>query len=257
MAEALASVDVSTRADLPVRRVVVLDGDASRVGIAQALAVAGYQVTLCGEAAALAAARVEVDAGRFGLLAAVDAGRIGSVERRAALERLVFSEELDEAAAVADLVIVTRDDRSAAAASPLGEIESLLAPAAILACNSPGEPVTSLAAGLRHPGRLVGWRWGWPPPVSKLAEIVRGPFTAAEVVDAVVAVARSIGKNPVVIDDAPEAWGFVTNRLWAALQVEATRIVDEGVATAEQVDRLMVDCFGWPSGPFGRGGQPH
>jgi 3-hydroxyacyl-CoA dehydrogenase len=248
---------VSSRAGLPVERVVVVDGDVAGAGIAQVLAVAGYRVTLCGEAGELTAARVEVDAGRFGLLAAVDAGRIGSVERRAALERLVFSEDSAEATAAADLLIVTREDRAGVAPTPLGEIESILAPGAILACNSPGEPVTALAAGLQHPGRLVGWRWGWPPPVSKLAEIVRGPLTSTATIETVVAVARSIGKNPVVIGDAPEVRGYVTNRLWAAVQTEATRIVASGVAGEAEVDQLMVDCFGWPSGPFGRGGRPH
>lgn len=220
------------------------------------LAVAGYEVTLCADAGALALARAEVDEGRFGLLAAVDAGRIGSEERRGALDRLTFTEEPGEAVAAADLVVVTPEGAGDGAAAP-GRIEALLSPGTVLACNSPGAPVASLAEGLRHPERLVVWRWGWPPSVSKLAEIVRGPMTAADVVGTVVGIARRLGKNPVVINDAPGAWGFVTNRVWGALQAEAARIVDEGVASAAEVDQLMVDCFGWPSGPFGRGGRPH
>ena len=253
---ALASGDVSGRTDRPVERVVVLGGDAATAHIAQVLAVAGYRVTLCGDEASLATARAEVDGGRFGLLAAVDAGRIGSDERRQALDRLTFAGESAPAAAAADLAIVTCDGPAGGAAT-VAHIESSLSPAAVLACNSPGEPVSSLAADLRHPERLVGWRWGWPPPVSKLAEIVRAPVTAPEVIETVVRIARMVGKNPVVIEDAPEAWGFVTNRLWAALRCEADRIVEGGVASAAQVDQLMVDCFGWPSGPFGRGGRPH
>lgn len=248
---------MSIRTDRPVERVVTVGGDRATAGIAQVLAVAGYDVTLCTDAGALTLARAEVDGGRFGLLAAVDAGRIGSDERRRALDRLTFSDEPDEAIAAADLVIVTPDGRAGDGVAGLGRIEAGLSPWGILACNSPGEPVTSMAAGLRRPERLVVWRWGWPPPVSKLAEIVRGPLTTADVIETVTEIARRLGKNPVVIDDAAEAWGFVTNRVWGALQAEAARIVDEGVASAAQVDRLMVDCFGWPSGPFGRGAQPH
>ncbi len=233
----------------------MLGRDVTAVGIAQVLAVAGYRVTFCDRAERLAAARAEVDGGRFGLLAAVDAGRIGSGERRRALDRLAFSDEHREAAAAADLVIVTVDGQDDGEGTLIRGIEGDLPPATILACNSPGEPLGPMASGMRYPDRLVGWRWGWPPPVSKLAEVVRCPLTATETVDTVVRVARSIGKNPVVIDDAPEAWGFVTNRVWAALKAEATRIVSDGVASQAQVDQLMVDCFGWPAGPFGRGTQ--
>lgn len=235
----------------------MLGGDRATAGIAQVLAVAGHEVTLCSDAGTLAAARAEVDGGRFGLLAAVDAGRIGSDERRGALERLTFTAEPDEAAAAADLVIATYDTPDGAWTAPPARIEATLAPETILACNSPGEPVASLAAGLRHPERLVAWRWGLPTPVSKLAEIVRGPLTAATVTETVVELARRLGKNPVVIDDAPAGWGYVTNRVWSALQAEAARIVSDGVATTAEIDQLMVDGFGWPSGPFGRGAQPH
>lgn len=253
--EALASVGVSARVDLPVGDVAVLGRDVATAGIAQVLAVAGYRVRFWAGADRSAAAWAEVDGGRFGLLAAVDAGRIGSSERKRALDRLTFSDEPGEAAAAAGLVIVTAGDEADGGGTLLREIEAHLPERTVLACNSPGEPVGAMAAGMRHPERVVGWRWGWPPPVSKLAEIVRSPVTAVDAVELVTRVARSAGKNPVVIDDAADAWGFVTNRVWAALQAEATRIVTEGVASAAQVDQLMVDCFGWPSGPFGRGTQ--
>ena len=235
----------------------VLGGGAAGAGVAQVLAVAGYEVTLCGEGEALALARNEVDGGRYGLLAACDAGRISSGERREALARLRFSEHPSETLGDADLVIVTPEGPPEATITLLASIESALVPGAVLACNSEGDPVATLAAGLRRPERLVGWRWGWPTTTSKLAEIVRSPSTSAEVTESVTEVARRAGKNPVVIADAPDAWGYVTNRVWSALRAEASRITDEGVATAAQVDQLLVDCFGWPSGPFGRGARPH
>lgn len=240
-----------------VERVAALGGGAAGAGIAQVLAVSGYRVTLCGEVETLAVARAEVDGGRYGLLAAYDAGRISSDERRQALDRLSFSEHPSDALAAADLIIVTHEGPPGATASLLASIEPSPGRDAVLACNSEGDSVTTLADGLHRPERLVGWRWGWPTPTSKLAEIIRSPLTSADTTETVVEVARRAGKNPIVIDDAPEAWGYVTNRVWSALRAEASRITDEGVATAAQVDQLMVDCFGWPSGPFGRGAQPH
>ena len=242
---------------LRVERVAVLGDGETGAGIAQSLAVAGYRVTLAGDADALTLARAEVDGGRHGLMAACDAGRISSAERRAALERLSLSEDRAGALAGADLAVVSHEGPLEATAALLASVEAAMGEDALLACNSPGEPVGLLAAGLLRPERLVGWRWGRPAPISGLAAIVRGPRTSAGAAATVAEAARRAGKNPVVIADAPDAWGYVTNRLWAALEAEASRITGEGVATEAQVDELMVDCYRWPSGPFGRGPRPH
>jgi 3-hydroxybutyryl-CoA dehydrogenase/3-hydroxyacyl-CoA dehydrogenase len=86
----------------------------------------------------------------------------------------------------------------------------------------------------------------------RLAEIIRGEHTADTTVATVVELARACGKNPVVITDAPSGtWGFVANRVYGAMIREANAVVEEGIATREQVDTLMVDCFRWPVGPFG------
>ncbi len=241
----------------PTETVVVVGTGPACAGIAQVIAVAGYHATLCGESESREAARAEVDGGRFGLLAAADAGRISSDERLQALERLRFSDDPAEAGVNADLAIVSHPGRADTLAPLLRDLETHLPPGAVLAVDSVGEPLAALAEGLQRPGRLVGWHWGWPPPLNKLAEIVAAATTLPAAVELVVQVARRAGKNPVVIADAPGAWGYVTNRIWSALQTEAGRILADGVAGAEQVDRLLVDCFGWPSGPFGRGTEPH
>ena len=87
--------------------------------------------------------------------------------------------------------------------------------------------------------------------VMKLAEIVRGEETSEETVDTVVSLAKSAGKNPIVINDNDSNWGYVTNRVYFAMVKEASAVVEEGIADREQVDQLMTDCFRWPSGPFG------
>ena len=236
-----------------VEHVAVVDGLAAGAGIAQVLAVAGYTVTLCSGAETLELARAEVDEGRFGLRAAADTGRLSAGERRAALERLAFTAEPAEALASADLVILADPGSVDAMPTPLTQLEEVIGAGAVVACNSEGDPVSAMAMVLQRPDRLIGWRWGRPTSTSKLAEIVRCPQTSPDTVDTVVHVARRVGKNPVVVADAPAAWGYVTNRIWEAARAEAARIVSEEVATAEQVDQLVVDCFGWPSGPFGRG----
>ena len=81
--------------------------------------------------------------------------------------------------------------------------------------------------------------------------LFRARTTSDETVDTVVRLAGAAGKNPVVVKDHPREWGYVANRVYFAMVGEANRVVDEGIATREEVDQLMVDCFRWPTGPFG------
>ena len=123
---------------------------------------------------------------------------------------------------------------------------------AILASNTSGFPIGQIAEVTKRPELVIGWHWASPPAVMRMAEIVRTADTSDATVQTVVDVAVACGKNPVVITDAPSGtWGFVANRIYRAMIQEAHRCVEEGIATREQVDVLMVDCFRWPVGPFG------
>ena len=85
----------------------------------------------------------------------------------------------------------------------------------------------------------------------KLAEIVSTRETSDETITAVREAAARCGKNPVVVKDTPMAWGYVANRVYFAMIAEAQKVVSEGIASADEVDQLMMDCYRWPSGPFG------
>ena len=97
---------------------------------------------------------------------------------------------------------------------------------------------------------MLGWHWAQPTPVIKLAEIVVHPDLDPGVRDSVAAFAAACGKNPEIVVDQPQAWGFVANRIYRAAQLEAARVVEEGVATADQVDRILKDSYRWPMGPL-------
>jgi 3-hydroxybutyryl-CoA dehydrogenase/3-hydroxyacyl-CoA dehydrogenase len=83
----------------------------------------------------------------------------------------------------------------------------------------------------------------------RFAEIVTAPKTSEDTVARLRELATRAGKNPVVVKDFPTAWGFVANRIYFAMVREASRVVEQGVATHEEVTQLMVDCFNWPVGP--------
>jgi 3-hydroxyacyl-CoA dehydrogenase len=220
-------------------------------GIAQVLAVAGHEVWCYDvDEDALGRARESVDTGRFGVRSAVARGKLTDADADAALARLHFTVDRDEVL-TRDVLIEAIPERLDLKLRFWHEVDQLAPPATIFASNSSGFPIAALAAVTERPERVVGWHWASPAPVMRLAEIVRGPDTSDATVDTIVRLATNAGKNPVVVGDTTRAWGYVANRVYAAMVREARNVVDEGIATREQVDQLMVDCFRWPSGPFG------
>jgi len=220
-------------------------------GIAQVCAIAGCEVVCYDIApAALDAAREHVTTGRFGLDGAVARGKLTPADAHAALARIAFSSSFDDAAR-ADLVIEAVPERLDLKVRVFRDLDRAAPAHAILASNTSGLPIAALAAATDRADRVVGWHWASPAPVMKLAEIVITPTTSDATVATVCDLANRCGKNPIVVQDNPMAWGFVANRVYFAMVREAQRVVDEGVATRDEVDQLMIDCFRWPSGPFG------
>lgn len=220
-------------------------------GIAQVTASAGYP-TVCYDldAGALDKAREHVTTGRYGLDRGVERNKLTREEADAALARLTFSASLEEAAAAA-LVIEAVPEHLDLKVRVFRDLDRLAPDGTILASNTSGFPIAALAAATDRPELVIGWHWASPAPVMRFAEIVRARDTAQSTIDTVRDVALACGKNPVVVKDTPTSWGFVANRVYFAMIAEAQRVVDEGVASADEVDALMMDCFRWPTGPFG------
>jgi 3-hydroxybutyryl-CoA dehydrogenase len=220
-------------------------------GIAQVCALGGDDVVCYDIApAALDDARTHVTTGRFGLDGAVARGKSTREQADAALSRITFTSSFDDAAHT-DLVIEAVPERIDVKIRVFRDLDRLAPPGTILASNTSGLPISALAAATDRPDRVIGWHWASPAPVMKLAEIVVTPETSAATIAAVTDAATRYGKHPVVVKDNPMEWGFVANRVYFAMVREAQRVVDEGIATRAEVDQLMVDCFRWPSGPFG------
>ena len=219
-------------------------------GIAQTLAQAGFRV-VCSDIAepVLARAREQVVSGRYGVERAVARGKLSRADADAALARLSFTASLEEAARH-PLVVECIPERLDLKIRLFRDLDRLAPPGAVLASNTSGFPIAALAAATNRPESVLGWHWASPPPVMRLAEIVVTPATSAEAQQRVAEAARACGKNPIVVKDFPTQWGFVANRVYFAMVREAQRVVDEGIATREQVNQLMVDCFNWPVGPF-------
>jgi 3-hydroxyacyl-CoA dehydrogenase len=231
-----------------LQRIGIVGAGVMGAGIAQVLATAGCDVYLTDRSgAALATALNRVAAGRFGLEAAVDRQSITQAEAASCLSRIHAVQRLPREL---DLAIEAVPEDLTLKIEVLRELDETLSAATIFASTTSGLSLAALASVTKRPESVIVWHFASPAPVMPLAEIVVTTQTSHHVTEAIVGLAQHVGKNPIVIRDQPLAWGFVTNRIFASVTREAAKIVAEGVATPEEVDQLLKDCFRWPTGPF-------
>lgn len=236
---------------MQVRTIGVVGAGVMGSGIAQSLSLAGYDVRVHDLSDdVLNAFRHRIEQGRFGVRRGVELGKVTADQADAALERIRTTTELGEAVDGVDLVVEAIWEDFGLKIQTFAKLDRLAPAHTILASNTSGFSIAALAGATSRPEKVVGWHWASPASIMKLAEVIAHPQTDPDTVDTVVEVARRAGKNPQVVKDNPLHWGFVANRVLIAAMEEARQIVAEGVATEEQVDILLKDCFRWPSGLF-------
>ncbi|HET9752943.1 MAG TPA: 3-hydroxyacyl-CoA dehydrogenase family protein [Myxococcales bacterium] len=230
---------------IDVQRVLVVGAGTMGTGIAQVAARAGYRTAVFDVAPG--AARKSLDRIRDSMERAVEKGRCTAQERDQALERLAAASDLETDAAEADLIIEAAPEDLQLKKELFARVSKAARPEAILATNTSSLPITAIAAAAKGPERVVGLHFFNPVPAMKLLEIVQGERTHPMVVTAARAVGARLGKEVVVVRDAP---GFATSRLGIALAMEAIRMLEEGVASAEEIDRAIELGYGHPMGPL-------
>jgi 3-hydroxybutyryl-CoA dehydrogenase len=226
------------------KAVGVVGGGRMGSGIAQVFAVAGSRVTLVErDAAAGAAARDRV---AMGLLRAAELGRLAETAE-AVLARVELVPDASGLPADAELVVEAVPEDAELKARVLTAVEDLIGDQAVIATNTSSLSIGELAGALRRPERLVGMHFFNPVPASTLVEIVVGPQTADAVRDAARAWTTGLDKTPIVVRDSP---GFASSRLGVLLGLEAIRMLEQGVADAESIDRAMELGYRHPMGPL-------
>lgn len=212
-------------------------------GIAQALISIGVETTLydiSDEQLATAKSRIAAS-----LTRAASKGKLQS-DPEAIIALLNTTSDLTKLA-TANVVIEAVPENLDLKQSLLAQLEALAPAPALLATNTSSLPVTALASALRDPSRLVGMHFFNPPHRMKLVEVVRGELSASAALDHAVALALLLGKEPIVVNDVP---GFATSRLGLALGLEAMRMVEQGVASVEAIDKGMELGYRHPMGPL-------
>ncbi|MEU2071022.1 3-hydroxyacyl-CoA dehydrogenase family protein [Streptomyces anulatus] len=213
-------------------------------GIAEVLALAGREVIGIdiSEAAALGAvASLEASTAR-----AVGRGRITEQERTDALTRFRTSDDL-RTAADAELVIEVVPETYEIKQQVFRELDAIVSPTAILATGTNALSVTRLAAESQHPERVLGLHFFNPAPAMKLVEVVSSVLTAPPAVEAVTALARELGKEPVAVGDRP---GFVADGLLFGYLNQAAAMYEANYASREDIDAAMKLGCGLPMGPL-------
>ncbi len=230
-----------------IRNVVVVGAGTMGSQIALQTALSGrYQVTLVDSAPGqLERARAQ---NRKLVNRAVEKGRLIGPAAEAALERIKDSDDLQMAAADAYLVIeaVFEDfDAKKDVFTILGERAKK---DAILASNSSTIGISRLAGFTSQPERCCNMHFFHPVTVMQLCEVVRGPQTSEATAQAAMEFVRSIDRTPVLLQK--EIWGFIVNRILFAASEEAIRLLEAGVASAEDIDIAVQKGLNWPMGPF-------
>lgn len=228
-----------------IRSIAVLGAGTMGHGIAQVSAAAGYEVALYDRdpdqiEAGMARVRANLDKG-------VDRGKLTPEARTATLEHLSAAAVLDSAVAAADLVIEAVPERMDIKRALFEELDAATRPEAILATNTSSLSVSEIAGATQRPGRVVGLHFFNPVHIMRLLEVVRGEATSDDTVAAALEYAATIGKTPILVTDTP---GFASSRLGVVLGLEAMRMVEQGVASPEDIDRAMELGYNHPMGPL-------
>ncbi|MEJ7744914.1 MAG: 3-hydroxyacyl-CoA dehydrogenase family protein [Nocardioidaceae bacterium] len=214
-------------------------------GIAQVAASAGWTVVLrdvTDEALSGGVTGIEKSLDRF-----LAKGMVSEAERNAALRRITTTTNL-EAAAEADIVVEAVFERLEVKHEVFRALDSICKPEAVLATNTSAIPITKIAAATKRPESVVGTHFFSPVPMMRLVELVRGHRTSDTTLQTARDFAEGLGKTCIVVNR--DVAGFVTTRLISALAMEAIKLYESGVASAEDIDTACKLGFGHAMGPL-------
>ncbi len=217
-----------------INNVVVVGAGTMGPGMAATFARFGYNTTLSDiKDEQIEKAKGTID---FVFKTLQGGGFVTEQDVAAAREKLTLTTDQAGAVANADFVVETVPERLEIKKAVFTDLAAQAREDAILASNTSGIPITTLQEGLKNPGRIIGMHWSNPPHLIPVIEVIRGAETDQATVDTTVQVIESIQMVPGIVDkDVP---GFVENRILYAIMREALHLLDEGVASAEDIDKI-------------------
>jgi 3-hydroxybutyryl-CoA dehydrogenase len=230
---------------LEIKKIAVLGAGLMGNGIAHVCAQAGYEVKMRD------IDQKFVDKGvatiKKNLERGLEKGRITQKEIDNILGRIKGILDLKEAVKDADLVIEADPEIVSLKLDVWKEVDGAAPEHAILASNTSSISITQMAAATKRPGKFIGMHFFNPVPVMNLVEIIKGQATDEETAKVIVDVSKKLGKETVIVNEAP---GFAVNRILVPTLLEAVFAIQEGVATVEDMDTAVRLGLNWPMGPL-------
>ena len=229
-------------------------------GISQSAILAGHKV-ICRDLTdeILERTRDTIVNGRFGIKGGVERGKQTQEEMDQAMARLTLTTKVEDLKDC-DLIIeaIGGGENGQLENKPLklkvwAELDKLVKKEAAFASNTSVFTIADLAVATERKELFVGMHLFSPANIMKLVEVTYTTDTSEETIKLIEDLSKSMGKTPVRVKDVPGDTGFIGNRVFGAARREAQKIVDEGIATAEDVDTAMMLGFNWPAGPIGMG----
>jgi len=214
-------------------------------GIAQLAATSGYDTRVYDVASQRVKHAVDAIAAQLDKL--VSKGKLDAAAQKDAIARLSMANDVPTACAGVDVVIEAVPEDMGLKVALFREVIAASPENALLGSNTSSLSITELGAKIGAADRTIGLHFFNPPPVMELLEVVRGLATSEETVTRALALAKSLKKTPIVVSDVP---GFASSRLGVILGAEAIRMLESGVASAEDIDRAMELGYRHPMGPL-------
>jgi 3-hydroxybutyryl-CoA dehydrogenase len=193
------------------------------------------------------ASRAAVERIAKNLTKGVELGKVSPQDREAALARVSAADSLEIACAKVDWVIEAVPESLDLKRDIFESVDRIAPPHALFATNTSSLPVADIATVVKDASRMVGMHFFNPVHVMKLVEVVRHKGSSDAAVALAVALAEKLGKTPITVTDSP---GFASSRLGLVIGLEAMRMVEQGVASAADIDTAMKLGYGHPMGPL-------
>lgn len=240
-----------------IKHIGVVGGGVMGGGIAQIFAAVGYQVTIRDLTDEInAEIKQDLIEGKWGVKRAVEKGKMGFDTALQIMELVDFTTDLADLKDC-DLIIEAVPEKLELKQQVFAELDGVIKTEAIFTSNTSGFAIQDIAQDLsaERKTRFLGMHFSNPVPVMSMCEIISTPESDTASHDALVEIATKAKRTISLVKDAPGTYGFILNRVFAAAAKEARKIVDDGLATPEDVDKAMMSGRNWPAGFFGtRGG---
>ena len=232
--------------DMNINKVAVLGAGVMGRQIAMQVAISGYTV-VCYDISEDMLKQAEAFAAQW-FTGRVEKNKMTDQEAEAARERLSYTTDIREAGKGTDIVVEAVSDKVAIKKSALSAIDEVTPEHTIYASNSSYLVSSRFADAVRDPSKVLNVHFFNPALVMKIVEVVRSPHVSAETFDTAWAFVESIGKTPVAVEK--EIYGFIVNRIFSALTREACYLIDQNVASAEDIDKAVKGALGHSMGPL-------